>query len=354
MGKDYYQILGVGKNATDNDLKKAYRKLAMKWHPDKHPNPTEKAKAEKMFKDIAEAYDVLSSKEKRDIYDMYGEEGLKGGAGQAEGGAAREGGTHFYYSGPDPEKIFSSFFGSDRSGFNMFFEDDFPMSFGVGSTPKMFRSSGNGVKFGTSSTHHMSPFGAASSKEQNDAPKKYQIDLNVTLEEIYTGARKRLKVTRTRWNNDQAYKEDKILEIDIKKGWKDGTKITFTGDGDQETPRSRPGDMIFLIKTKPHESFVRDGIHLIHKIPVPLVRALTGFIAPIRTLDNRVIKVKVDEVVNPKTRKIVPNEGLTSPKVPTEKGDLILEFDIIFPRTLSEDQKLQLKRILPDTDKVSR
>lgn len=354
MGKDYYKILGVSKNATDVDLKKAYRKLAVKWHPDKHTDRNDKAKAEEMFKDIAEAYDVLSDKEKRDIYDTYGEEGLKGGAGQTDAGGTRDGSTHFFYSGPDPEKIFSSFFGSDKSGFNMFFDDDFPMSFGVGSTSKMFRSSGGGIPFNTRSATSASAFGNMASKDSREGPKKYQIDLNVTLEEIYTGAKKRLKVTRTRWNKDQAYKEDKILEVEIKRGWKDGTKITFQGEGDQEAPRSRPGDMIFVIKTKHHENFVRDGLHLIHKIQVSLVRALTGFIAPIRTLDNRVIKVKVDEIVNPKTRKIVPNEGLTSSKSTGEKGDLILEFELIFPKQLTDEQKSQLKRILPDGDKGFR
>lgn len=110
----------MGKNATEADLKKAYRKLAVKWHPDKHPDPTDKRKvirlltvtlrgvciyattvdvfkAEEMFKDIAEAYDVLSDKEKRDIYDVYGEEGLKGGMGQGEsGGTCSNGGTRVY------------------------------------------------------------------------------------------------------------------------------------------------------------------------------------------------------------------------------------------------------------------
>jgi hypothetical protein len=142
-------------------------------------------------------------------------------------------------SGPDPEKIFSSFFGSDKSGFNMFFDDDFPMSFGVGSTSKMFRSSGGGIPFNTRSATSASAFGNMASKDSREGPKKYQIDLNVTLEEIYTydtllsieslhftsiiifnvfsGAKKRLKVTRTRWNKDQAYKEDKILEVEIKR-----------------------------------------------------------------------------------------------------------------------------------------
>lgn len=352
MGKDYYKILGVGKNATDADLKKAYRKLAVKWHPDKHPDPTDKRKAEEMFKDIAEAYDVLSDKEKRDIYDAYGEEGLKGGMGQgAEGASCPNGGTRVYYSGADPEKIFSTFFGSDRGGaFSMFFDDDFGMSFGnSGGASKMFRTMGGpgGVQFATRGGGPSSGFGGGSADHQ-EGPKKYQIDLNLTLEELYTGTKKRLKVTRTRWYKDQMTKEDKVLEVEVKRGWKDGTKITFPGEGDQETPHSRPGDMIFIVKTKHHDRFVRDGLHLIHKIPISLVRALTGFIAPIRTLDGRILKVTVDEVVNPKTRKIVPNEGMPSSKAAGEKGDLILEFDLIFPRILSDDQKANLKRILPD------
>lgn len=116
MGKDYYKILGVSKGATDDDLKKAYRKLALKYHPDKNKAPA----AEERFKEIAEAYEILSDKKKRQIYDQYGEEGLSGGGGgSASSGAGgfnpcgSAGGQTFFYHG-DPMATFAQFFGNSN------------------------------------------------------------------------------------------------------------------------------------------------------------------------------------------------------------------------------------------------
>ncbi|GAB4828320.1 hypothetical protein Ancab_035316 [Ancistrocladus abbreviatus] len=118
MGVDYYKILQVDRNAKDDDLKKAYRKLAMKWHPDKNPN--NKKAAEAKFKQISEAYDVLSDPQKRAVYDQYGEEGLKGqfpppgsgfGAGGFPGSSDGSGYTSFRFNPRSADDIFSEFFG---------------------------------------------------------------------------------------------------------------------------------------------------------------------------------------------------------------------------------------------------
>lgn len=110
MGKDYYKVLDVPRSATDDDIKKAYRKMALKYHPDKNKAPG----AEEKFKEVAEAYDVLSDAKKKEIYDKYGEEGLKGGmgggGGGGHGGAGPAGGFHYTFAG-DPREMFSQFFG---------------------------------------------------------------------------------------------------------------------------------------------------------------------------------------------------------------------------------------------------
>lgn len=328
MGKDYYSLLGVPRNATDADLKKAYRKMAMKWHPDKHPDGEAKKKAEEMFKDIAEAYDVLSDKEKREIYDKFGEEGLKGGGAPNMGGM---GGERFHYTGVDPEKVFSAFFSSGFPGISGFMDDPF-------GRPSIFQMGGLGPGMG---------FATQGDHGNGSSPKQYMVDFKLSLEEVFSGCKKRMRVTRQRWRSNQPYQEEKVLDVQVKAGWKDGTKITFSGEGDQESPSSRPGDLIFVVKTKPHDRFVRDGVHLIHTVRIPLLKALNGFIVPVKTLDGRKLDITIDEVVNPKTRKIVPNEGLPSHKNPREKGDLILEFDIIFPRSLTPEQKEGLRRYLP-------
>eukprot|EP00923_Selenidium_pygospionis_P008094 GHVN01013719.1.p1 GENE.GHVN01013719.1~~GHVN01013719.1.p1 ORF type:complete len:111 (-),score=14.01 GHVN01013719.1:245-577(-) len=110
--------------------------------------------------------------------------------------------------------------------------------------------------------------------------------------------------------------------------------------------------MVFVIKTRPHSRFVRDGNHLIHKVSISLFQALTNFRVPVITLDNRKIEVVVNEIVNPKTRKIVEKEGMPVSKRPGEKGDLIIEFDIEFPKkNLIESEKLALKLALSQEGK---
>ncbi len=120
MGKDYYKILGIARNASEEDIKKAYRKLALKYHPDKN----KAAGAEEKFKEVAEAYEVLSDKRKRDIFDQFGEEGLKSGAGSGPGGpSGGPSASNFSYTfHGDPRATFAQFFGSSNpfeSFFNM-------------------------------------------------------------------------------------------------------------------------------------------------------------------------------------------------------------------------------------------
>nr|XP_002123973.1 dnaJ homolog subfamily B member 6 [Ciona intestinalis] len=115
---DYYEVLGIRKEATESDIKKAYRKLALKWHPDKNPDNQEEA--EKRFKDISEAYEVLSDKDKRSVYDRYGKEGLTGGGG---GGGAGAGMPNFHFEFHSPEDIFQQFFGN-QNPFGDFFGEN--------------------------------------------------------------------------------------------------------------------------------------------------------------------------------------------------------------------------------------
>lgn len=112
MGKDYYKILGIAKGASDEEIKKAYRKLALKYHPDKNKDPS----AEERFKEVAEAYEVLSDKKKRDIYDAHGEEGLKSGGTRGSGMGTNDF-TYTFHG--DPRATFAQFFG-DSSPFNSF------------------------------------------------------------------------------------------------------------------------------------------------------------------------------------------------------------------------------------------
>ena len=222
---DYYALLGVDKKADDAALKKAYRKAAVKWHPDKHaskPEAEQKA-AEEKFKEIAEAYDVLSDPQKRQVYDVYGVEGLKGGSGPADGayaeaasrragstagfaGTAPGGGMRYEFRG-DPSEMFAQFFGA---GFAR------QRSAGEGGL------GGMGDLFGRA--------GGARREGQRLQRPVVQVALGCSLEDLYRGCTKKLRITRK--STTLTRPAEKVLEVPIKPGFKAGTKITFSGDGD--------------------------------------------------------------------------------------------------------------------------
>ncbi|KAM6167660.1 dnaJ homolog subfamily B member 6 [Erethizon dorsatum] len=141
---DYYEVLGVQRHASPEDIKKAYRKLALKWHPDK--NPENKEEAERKFKQVAEAYEVLSDAKKRDIYDKYGKEGLNGGGG---GGSHFDSPFEYGFTFRNPDEVFREFFGG-RDPFSFdFFENSFDDIFGNRRGPRGGRSLGAGSFFST-------------------------------------------------------------------------------------------------------------------------------------------------------------------------------------------------------------
>ena len=330
MGKDYYKILELPRNADADAIKKAYRKQALKWHPDK--NQDNKVAAEERFKDVAEAYDVLSDSQKRAVYDQYGEEGLKGtppppgaAAGGGFGGAAGgpPGGFSYRFSG-DPRDIFSRFFQSsfDRS-----------QSFGEGG-------------FGDQDVFadFLNARGGASASVGQKRAANFE--LNLSLEELYRGCVKKLKIKRTTRSNTLNREPEKVLEIQVQPGWKAGTKVTFANEGDEVGNTGQFQDVIFIIKEKKHPVFARDGSNLIFKSAIPLKDALCGFNVEIPALDGRVIKQRIDGVVPPGSSRVVANEGMPISKHPGKKGDLIVTFDVLFPSRLSEQQKDKLRQVL--------
>ncbi|EZG45539.1 chaperone DnaJ [Gregarina niphandrodes] len=301
MGKDYYAILGVPKTANTKDLKKAFRKGAMQWHPDKHTEPAAKAKAEEKFKDIAEAYDVLSDPKKKEIYDQVGEEGLKNG-GAPTGGFGPGVNARFttHYTGVDASDIFSRFFGNNAN----FFDDEWGFA-----TDR--RKNG---------------------RQQTPDSQNNEIELSVSLEDVYKGATKRMKVNRARFTTQGIRRdEDTILNIDVKPGWKDGTKITFNGEGQQDSPHQKPGNLIFLLRIVPHPRFSRQDDHLIYTAKISLRDCFIGTTVEIDTLDGRKLRVDAPSIITPKTRRVIAREGMPCQKTTGRRGDLIVEFEIVFP-----------------------
>ena len=177
------------------------------------------------------------------------------------------------------------------------------------------------------------------------APRRtVSADLAVSLDELYTGGLKKLKVKRT--SRTVSREGEKILEIQITPGWKAGTKITFAGEGDEIGNSGQCQDIVFVIREKKHHIFARDGSNLILKSEVSLKDALCGFAMEVPTLDGRVLRIKLDQILSLGSTKIVKNEGMPISKQPGQKGDLIITFDVVFPKTLTTQQKDALRKIL--------
>ncbi|KAM1960860.1 hypothetical protein FF2_020891 [Malus domestica] len=298
MGVDFYSVLRVNRNATQEDLKKAYKKLAMRWHPDK--NPVDNEEAEAKFKQVCQAYDVLSDPQRRQIYDIYGEEGLNCG---------------------DPEDIFAEFFGG---------------SGGVGDRA-----------FKKSSVNGEGRNGNLKSKKVAAIESK----LTCSLEDLYRGARMKVRISRTvpdEFGKPKTIEE--TLKIDIKPGWKKGTNITFPEKGNQE-PGTSPADLIFVVDEKPHPLFKRDGNDLMVTQKLSLLEALTVAFVNLTTLDGRVLVIPLKNIIiKPGHEEVVPNEGMPISKDPTKKGNLRVKFDVVFPAKLSAEQKDDLRRVLGGGD----
>lgn len=138
---------------------------------------------------------------------------------------------------------------------------------------------------------------------------------------------------------------EEILTIDIKPGWKKGTKITFPEKGN-EAPHIIPADIVFIIDEKPHDVFTRDGNDLVMTQKISLAEALTECTVKVTTLDGRNLTVSINNVIYPGYEEVVPREGMPIPKDPSKKGNLRIKFSIKFPSRLTSDQKSEIKRLL--------
>ncbi|KAG7223285.1 hypothetical protein INR49_015641 [Caranx melampygus] len=313
MGNDYYDTLEINRNATDAEIKKAYRRLALKFHS----TSNREAGSTERFSQLGEAYDVLSDPRKKATYDKFGEEGLKGGIPPAYGSGGAWSSKYTYHG--NPEKTFKQFFGSDNH-----------LQFG-------------GLQPGVVKTQ--------------DPP--IERDLHLSLDDLFHGCTKKMKISRRIMNEDgyTSSIRDKILSIDVKPGWKEGTRIIFSKEGDQTYSwslskwkfiwsKQHPADLVFIVRQKSHSVFVRQLNDLIYKAKITLEMALTGFSVCVETLDGRLLNIPFNDIVHPAYKKVVTGEGMPLSQDPTQRGNLIITFDIEFPEKLSADRKHLIKQAL--------
>ncbi|XP_061107542.1 dnaJ homolog subfamily A member 1-like [Conger conger] len=343
----FYDTLGVKPNATAEELKKAYRKLALKYHPDKNPTEGER------FKQISQAYEVLSDTRKREVYDRGGEKAIK------EGGT---GGGGVFTS---PMDIFDMFFGGggrmqrERKGKNMVHTLSVSLEeLYNGGTRKLSlqkniicdRCQGRGGRKGAVEV-------CPCCQGTGVQVQLHQIMGNV-VQQVSTlcmachgqGQRISSKDKCKGCGARKILRQNKTLEVHIDRGMKDGQKIVFHAEGDQE-PGLEPGDVIIVLDQKAHPTFTRKRENLIMSMELRLVEALCGFQKPVQTLDNRTLLITSHpgELIKPGTRKCVLNEGMPLHRRPFEKGRLIIVFTVVFPveNFLPLDKLKKLEHYLP-------
>ena len=356
--RDYYEVLGVDRNASANDIKKAYRKLAIQYHPDKNPGDKE---AEDKFKEAAEAYDVLSNPDKRARYDQFGHAGMGGAAGGGAGGFGGFGG------GFSMEDIFSQF------------GDIFGGHFGGG-----FRSSGGGRTVNRGSD--------------------IRVKVRLTLQEIAEGTTKKLKINKSvaceqcggtgakdsssygtcttcngsgyvmtvqntffgrmqsqsvcptcggegkiitakcdKCNGEGNIRGQEVVEIKIPAGVGEGMVLTVSGKGNAARRGGVNGDLQVLIEEEPHNELLRDGNDLIHNLNIPVTTALLGGTVEVPTVDGRA-KIKIAPGTH--AGKVLRLAGKGLPEVNGYgRGDELIVVDITIPDKLNKEERRLIEQL---------
>lgn len=347
----YYDVLCVKPGCTQEELKKAYRKLALKYHPDKNPNEGEK------FKQISQAYEVLSNPEKKKIYDQGGEQALK------EGGVGASGFS-------SPMDLFDMFFGEGCSqGHRRRKGKDVVHQLSVtlkdlykGATRKLAlnknvicdKCEGRGGKKGA-----VTQCGACRGSGMQVRIQQLGIGVIQQIQMVCgecsgSGESINPKDKCKQCQGRKTVKERKILEVHVEKGMFDGQKIVFSGEGDQE-PELEAGDIFIVLDEQENSQFKRSGNDLILRMNIELVEALCGFQKVISTLDDRdiVITVLPGEVTKHGEVKCILNEGMPMYKNPTEKGLLIIQFLVNFPKQIQPEVIPALENCLPPRPQIT-
>lgn len=354
MSQDYYQVLGIDRNADDATIKKAYRKLAMKYHPDRNPDNKE---AEEKFKELGEAYEVLSDADKRAAYDRMGHDAFKNGGMGGAGGPGGFGGF------TDPADLFSQIFGGAFGSFG-----------GMGG-------------------------GARRKADPRRPGSDLRTDLEITLEEAAEGCTKTLEVERLvpceecnatgskdgragfhtcttchgtgvvtrqsgffvqqstcptcrgtgqtisnpcpKCRGEGRVHKDVKISLRVPAGVNTGTKLRSTGNGDAGSNGGETGDLYVFIEVKPHDIFTRDGMNLQCSMPVPFMDAALGGEITVPTL-NGPTKLKLPAGTQSNIIFRVPGKGMPSLKG-SGRGDLLVEILVEVPTRLSSAQEKALK-----------
>ncbi|MGY2724935.1 DnaJ C-terminal domain-containing protein [Thermostichus sp. OS-CIW-26] len=295
--KDYYKILGVSKTATADEVKQAYRRLARKYHPDVNPN--DKA-AEEKFKDINEAYEVLSDPGKRRQYDQFGQYYQQGGFRSSRD-------AYTYSSSPFSQDFGGSGFGGSGVDFSQFddFQDFIDQLLGRVRSQTTDRSSG---------------FSGSTGNTSYDAEATIQI----SIPEAFEGGKRRLRVGG-----------DRVLEVNIPPGITPGKRIRLRGQG-HPNPNGGAGDLYLKIELKDHPFYRLEGFDVYCDLPISPSEAVLGAQVEVPTLDG-VVKLRIPPGMQPGRKLRLAERGF--PKGNGERGDFYVVVQIHLPTQISEEER---------------
>ena len=347
MGQDYYELLGVSKNANSDEIKKQYKKMAMKYHPDR--NKENKEEAAKKFQEISNAYNVLTDPQKKNIYDQCGEEGLKQGGG----------------GGVDPFTMFQEMFG----------EGGMPGMGGMG-----------GFSFG-----NMGGNMGHRNKENHEVKR-----MSVSLEDLYNGKTVKFNITHSILKNNKSNsikkcphcngsgveikihrmgpiiqqmqsecghcngtgkivdsncmeKVSKKITVPIEKGMCNGEKIVVKGLGNFNVHSMKNDDLIFIINEQEHNIFKRVDNDLVVGLDINLVDSLVGFKFEFTHLDGSKFLIESNQIIKQDDIKVVKNKGMPYNSRAEVFGDLIFKFNIIYPNSIDFSNINKIKSVLPSS-----
>jgi DnaJ-class molecular chaperone len=286
MTQDLYAILGLARTASPTQLKKAYHEMALRWHPDKNAN--NKAESQARFQEITDAYRILSNPTQRHIYDQYGENALQSPPRNSD---------------PNPS-----------AGF-----------------PRYCRQPSFNASFSTFSQQ----------QRRLVRPEPIIFEVSCTLEELFAGISRDIRFIRTA----NQYEFEAILHLDIPAGSLDGATFTFPGEGNV-IPGYLPQDVVVVLSEIEHEYFVREKDDLRTEVVISLKEALCGLDRTILGIDTAAVAIDVKSVICPGRELRIREQGM--PRKGGGRGDLIVGFQIVYPKELDEDAKEHIAAYLPD------
>jgi len=363
--RDYYDILGISRNATLAEIKKAYRKMALKYHPDKNPDNKE---AEERFKEAAEAYEVLSNEEKRSRYDRYGHDGVRGAASNGFSGGGMSMDDIFEHFGD----IFGGHFGFGGGNFGS-------SGFGSGGRRRMNKGSNLRVrvKLNLSEMAHgvekkikikkyvpckaCGGSGAEKGSQPSTCPTCHGTGhvtrvTNTFLGQMQTsstcpqcGGEGTIITNKCRiCHGDGIVKAEEIVTIKIPAGVNDGMQLSMGGKGNAAARGGIPGDLIVLIEEDPDPNLKRDGNNLLYDLYVSFPDAALGTTIEVPTIDG---KVRIKLPAGTQGGKVMRLKGKGLPDVNGYgKGDILINVNIWTPKNLSHDEKVMLEKLKNSTN----